>query len=59
MACLDGDGDRIIYFKRTDRAPYVINGDKLYAFLMMYIVEKLELLGIKSAVPVALVNTAY
>ena len=59
VACLDGDGDRVIYFKRADSKPYIISCDKIYSFLMMYIVEKLELLGIKSAVPLALVNTAY
>ena len=58
-ACLDGDGDRLIYFKRTEKKPLVINCDKLYAFLMMYIMEKLEMMGINSVVPVALVNTAY
>lgn len=59
VACLDGDGDRLIYFKRMERAPIVINCDKLYTFLMVYIVEKLELLGVKSAVPLAMINTAY
>ena len=58
-ACLDGDGDRLIYFKRAGKKPMVINMDKIFAFLMMYIVEKLELLGVKEAVPLALINTAY
>ena len=42
-----------------DKAPLTISCDKIFAFLMMYIVEKLELLGVKSAIPLALINTAY
>ena len=45
--------------KRTDKAPLVINGDKQFCLIMMYIVELIEVLGIKSAVPHALVNTPY
>ena len=56
---LDGDGDRAIYFRRAAKGPIVINGDKQFCFLMMYIVEKLEVLGLKDSVPHCLVNTAY
>ena len=45
-ASLDGDADRLVYWKRTDGKPLVISGDKTYGLVMMYIVELLEHLGI-------------
>ena len=46
VACFDGDADRLCYVKRHEKAILVINGDKIFAFLMMYIVEKLEILQV-------------
>lgn len=59
MASFDGDADRIVYFHRAQSKPILITGDKIYCFLMMYIVEKLETLGIDKQVNHCLVNTAY
>ena len=44
MACFDGDGDRLIYFKRFEKYPMIITGDKIWCLIMMYIMEKIELL---------------
>mmetsp|Transcript_22784 Transcript_22784/g.28207 ORF Transcript_22784/g.28207 Transcript_22784/m.28207 type:complete len:98 (-) Transcript_22784:781-1074(-) len=43
-ACFDGDGDRLIYYKRGERKALVMTGDKIGSLIMMYIVEKLEML---------------
>ena len=41
-ASLDGDGDRVVYYKRLNsKGLNLITMDKLYAFLMTYIDEKL------------------
>lgn len=58
VACLDGDGDRLIYFKRTDK-PLIINGSKVFASIMTYIVELIETLGLKDSISTCLVTTAY
>ena len=43
VACISGDGDRLIYFKRSNtKIPTIIDGDKIFGFLMMYIVTLLE-----------------
>ena len=41
VACFDGDADRLIYFKRTGakKNPLIIDGDKQFAFIMMYVKE--------------------
>jgi len=57
-ACFDGDADRLIYFKNEGK-PVVIDGDKQFSLLMLYIVELLEALGLKESVSHCLVNTAY
>ena len=38
-AAFDGDADRLIYFKRmgANKSPSIIDGDKQFATLMMYI----------------------
>lgn len=59
VCCMDGDGDRCIYFHKGETKPVVISGDKIFCFLMMYIVEKLEMLGIRESVNHCLINTAY
>jgi phosphomannomutase len=59
VASIDGDADRLIYFHRGQNRPINITGDKIFCFLMMYIVEKLELLGIEKQVNHCLINTAY
>ena len=59
VACLDGDGDRLIYLKRTDKGPIVINGSKVFALIMMYIVELIERLGLGDPISTCLVTTAY
>ena len=48
-ASFDGDADRLIYFyKATDDAktPTIIDGDKQFALILMYIKSLLEKLGI-------------
>ena len=57
-ACFDGDADRLIYFKNGSK-PIVIDGDKQFSFLMLYIVDLLKALGIQGSVSHCLVNTAY
>ena len=59
VACLDGDGDRLIYFKRTSQKPVIITGDKVFALIMMYIVDLIEQLGLKDSISHCLVQTAY
>jgi len=59
VACFDGDADRLIYFRRTDDKPVVIDGDKQFSLLMMYVVEQLKALEIDQTVSHCLVNTAY
>ena len=46
VACFDGDADRLIYFGRIDDRPVVIDGDKQFSLLMMYVVKQLVALGI-------------
>ena len=60
-ASFDGDADRLIYFMRgkdSSRTPIIIDGDKQFSFLMMYVKKQLESLGISDLSHV-LVNTAY
>ena len=59
VACFDGDADRLIYFRKVDGKPVVIDGDKQFSLLMMYVVEQLKALGIDDKVSHCLVNTAY
>ena len=56
----DGDADRLIYFRRRtgkNKRIDVIDGDKQFALIMMYVRELLEQTGLE--VPHVLVNTAY
>ena len=59
VACIDGDGDRLIYLRNQSLKPYICNGDKIFAMLMYYIVEKLEVLYVKEAASHCMINTAY
>ena len=45
VACFDGDADRLIYFKNAGK-PIIIDGDKQFSLLMLYIVELLQALGL-------------
>ena len=52
-ACFDGDADRLIYFKRKDVnvagprfAASVIDGDKQFCLLMLYVEDLLKELGL-------------
>lgn len=49
----------MIYYKRGDKKALVMNGDKIMAFIMMWIVEKLEILGILDKISHCLMHTAY
>lgn len=49
----------MIYYKRGDRKALIMDGDKIMALIMMYLVEKLELLGLVSKISHCLVHTAY
>jgi phosphoacetylglucosamine mutase len=56
----DGDADRLIYFRKgtgKNEKIDVIDGDKQFALIMMYVRELLEQTGLD--VPHVLVNTAY
>lgn len=59
VASFDGDADRLIYFRNVDGKPVVIDGDKQFSLLMMYVVELLKALEIENSVSHCLVNTAY
>lgn len=37
FASFDGDADRLIYFMKKGDTPLVIDGDKQFALLMLYI----------------------
>ena len=64
-AALDGDADRLIYFKirlaqewpHTDTD--IIDGDKQFALFMLWIREKLVALGLEDVVSHVLIQTAY
>lgn len=62
-ASFDGDADRLIYFyKASDDAttPTIIDGDKQFALILMYIKSLLEKLGIQdSQLSHVFVQTAY
>ncbi|TNV80721.1 hypothetical protein FGO68_gene10832 [Halteria grandinella] len=62
-ASFDGDADRLIYFyQRTegDKVPVIIDGDKQFALILMYIKSLLEKLGIThSELTHVFVQTAY
>ena len=58
-ASFDGDGDRMIYYKPVDKKAVVSNGDKIVAFVMNYIVEKLEMCRIRNQVTHCLVYNPY
>lgn len=59
-ACFDGDADRLIYFKNLEgEKPIIIDGDKQFSLLMLYVVDLLKKLGIMGKVSHCLVNTAY
>ena len=59
-AAFDGDADRLMYFKRSGPGVplTIVDGDKQFALLMMYIKEQLEKLGVPELSHV-LVHTAY
>lgn len=59
FASFDGDADRLIYFMRTGTDGLkVIDGDKQFALLSVYIQELIAILGLPDDLQV-LVNTAY
>jgi len=62
-ASFDGDADRLIYFyksKEDSATPTIIDGDKQFALILMYIKSLLEKLGIKdSELSHVFVQTAY
>ena len=58
-ACFDGDADRLMYFKNLGEKPVIIDGDKQFCLLMLYITCLLKELGIEDRVSNVLVNTAY
>lgn len=58
-ACFDGDADRLIYFKNVGERPVVIDGDKQFSLLMLYVTDLLKKLGLADRVSNVLVNTAY
>ena len=59
-ASFDGDADRLIYyFIRDDGKIDIIDGDKQFSYLMMYVKELLFALDIQNEVSHVLVNTAY
>ena len=59
-ASFDGDADRLIYyFRRDDGKIDIIDGDKQFSYLMMYVKELLFALNIQNEVSHVLVNTAY
>ena len=59
-AAFDGDADRLMYFRRSGPglAPTIVDGDKQFALLMMYIKEQLDKLEVPDLSHV-LVHTAY
>ena len=58
--CFDGDADRQIYYYGNDeRKIYMIDGDKQFAFIMMYIKTLLTKLGLDDEVSYILVQNAY
>ncbi len=58
-ASFDGDADRLMYFKNLGEKPVIIDGDKQFALLMLYVVGLLKKLGIENRVSHCIVNTAY
>ena len=58
-AAFDGDADRLMYFKNLGDKPVIIDGDKQFSFIMLYITGLLKELGIEDQVSNVLVNTAY
>ena len=58
FASFYGDADRLIYFAKKGDAPMVIDGDKQFALLMLYITQMCAELGLEPDLHV-LVNTAY
>ena len=48
VACMSGDADRLIYFKRTSgsKIPTIVDGDKNFCLLMLYIKTQLENIGL-------------
>lgn len=62
MKCMsfDGDADRQVYFYGTeDGKMEVIDGDKQFAFIIMYIKNLLKKLDVEDKLSLALVQTAY
>jgi phosphoacetylglucosamine mutase len=54
----DGDADRLIYFTKDKQSKLVvIDGDKQFALISLYIKELLDQIGLE--VPFVMVNTAY
>mmetsp|Transcript_27104 Transcript_27104/g.36205 ORF Transcript_27104/g.36205 Transcript_27104/m.36205 type:complete len:165 (-) Transcript_27104:395-889(-) len=58
-ASFDGDADRLMYFKNLGAKPVIIDGDKQFSLLMLYVTKLLKDLGIENSVSNVLVNTAY
>lgn len=60
-ACsLDGDADRLIYYYLDQRSQFhMLDGDKIAALVAAFIVEQVELAGLKDQIEVGVVQTAY
>ena len=58
-AAFDGDADRLIYFKNLGDKPVIIDGDKQFILIMLYVSDLLKKLGIEEQASHVLVNTAY
>lgn len=60
-ASFDGDADRLIYFYQDtySKKLVIIDGDKQFAFIVMYIKDLLQKLGLLDKLSLVLVQTAY
>ena len=60
-ACsLDGDADRLIYYYLDQRGIFhMLDGDKIASLVAAFIVEQVELAGLKGQLEVGVVQTAY
>ena len=60
VACLDGDGSRLLYLKRNNsRTPVIIEGDKQVALIMQYIKGLVERLDIEESISLFVAVTEY
>jgi phosphoacetylglucosamine mutase len=56
----DGDADRLIYYYLDERGQFhMLDGDKIAALVAAFIVELVELAGLKGQIEVGVVQTAY